>query len=68
MFNDAENRRESDRDGYIRYVLEKYSNTIIKLSYTYVKNICDAEDIAQDVLLALMKREKPFESDEYEKA
>ncbi|MBQ8781120.1 MAG: sigma-70 family RNA polymerase sigma factor [Oscillospiraceae bacterium] len=68
MFTDAENRREFVKDDYIRYVLNKYSDTIIKLSYTYVKNICDAEDIAQDVLLALMKRDKPFESEEYEKA
>ena len=65
---EAENRLGLGTDEYIRYILDKYSNTIIKLSYTYVKNICDAEDIAQDVLLALMKREKAFESEEYEKA
>ena len=68
MNTEAENRLGLGTDEYIRYILDKYSNTIIKLSYTYVKNICDAEDIAQDVLLALMKREKPFESEEYEKA
>ena len=68
MFTDAENRREFMNDEYIRYLLDKYSDTIIKLSYTYVKNICDAEDIAQDVLLSLMKRDKPFESEEHEKA
>ncbi len=55
-------------DTYIRYAIGKYSNSIIKLSYTYVQNICDAEDIAQEVFLALMKRNKPFENEEHEKA
>lgn len=53
---------------YIRYVLDTYSQTLIKLSYTYVRNVCDAEDIAQDVFVALLKRGKPFESVEHEKA
>lgn len=53
---------------YIRYILDTYSQTLIKLSYTYVKNICDAEDIAQDVFVALIKRGKPFDSTEHEKA
>lgn len=53
---------------YIRYVLDTYSQTLIKLSYTYVRNVCDAEDIAQDVFVALLKRGKPFESTEHEKA
>ena len=68
LHNDAESKREFGTEDYIRYVLDRYSNTIVKLSYTYVQNICDAEDIAQDVLLALMRRGKPFESDDYEKA
>ena len=53
---------------YIRYVLDTYSQTLIKLSYTYVRNVCDAEDIAQDVFVALLKRGKPFDSTEHEKA
>lgn len=56
------------KDAYIQYVLETYSQTIIRLCYTYVKNICDAEDIAQDVLVSLLKRNKPFEDTEHEKA
>ena len=53
---------------YIRYILDTYSQTLIKLSYTYVRNVCDAEDIAQDVFVALLKRGKPFDSAEHEKA
>ena len=59
---------ETSKDTYIKYILETYSQMLIRLCYTYVKNICDAEDITQDVLLTLMKREKPFEDNEHEKA
>lgn len=61
-------RPEFGTDEYIRSVLEKYSSCVVKLSYTYVQNICDAEDVAQDVFLALIKRNKPFDSEEHEKA
>ncbi len=56
------------RDAYIKYVLETYSQMIIRLCFTYVKNICDAEDIAQDVFVSLMKHEKTFDNSEHEKA
>ncbi|MDD7429105.1 MAG: sigma-70 family RNA polymerase sigma factor [Oscillospiraceae bacterium] len=55
-------------DEYIRYILETYSAQIIRLCYTYVKNKEDAEDIAQDVFLELMRRNQQFEDAEYEKA
>ena len=53
---------------YIQYVLEKYSKMLIKLAFTYVKNVHDAEDITQDVFVSLMKRGCVFESEEHEKA
>ena len=59
---------EFGTDEYINNILDLYSQTLIKLSYTYVKNICDAEDIAQDVFVALLKQKTPFESPEHEKA
>lgn len=55
-------------DEYIHYILDKYSTMLIKLAFTYVKNIVDAEDITQDVLVSLMKRSKGFDSEEHEKA
>lgn len=59
---------EVGKDAYIQYVLKTYSQTIVRLCFTYVKNICDAEDISQDVFVALLKRGKPFEDTEHEKA
>ena len=55
-------------DEYIQYVLEKYSKMLIKLAFSYVKNMADAEDITQDVFVSLMKRGISFESKEHEKA
>ncbi|MGB4658573.1 MAG: sigma-70 family RNA polymerase sigma factor [Mobilitalea sp.] len=53
---------------YIQQVLEKYSTMLIKLAFTYLKNIADAEDVTQDVFVSLMRREKGFHSDDHEKA
>ncbi len=55
-------------DEFIQHVLDKYSKMIIKLAFTYVKNTADAEDIAQDVFVSLIKRGYGFESEEHEKA
>ncbi len=59
---------EFGTDEYINNILSRYTQTLVRLSYTYVKNICDAEDIAQDVFVALLRQKQPFESDEHEKA
>ena len=53
---------------YIQHVLDKYSTMLIKLAFTYVKNIADAEDITQDVFVSLMKKGSSFENEEHEKA
>ncbi|WMJ85348.1 sigma-70 family RNA polymerase sigma factor [Anaerocolumna sp. MB42-C2] len=55
-------------DEYIQYVLEKYSKMLIKLAFSYVKNMADAEDITQDVFVSLMKRGISFDNEEHEKA
>lgn len=55
-------------DEYIQGVLEKYSDKLIKLAFTYVKNISDAEDIVQEVYIRLLRKATAFETDEHEKA
>lgn len=64
----SETAAEYGTDSYIHYILDTYSQTLIRLCYTYVHNICDAEDITQDVFVALLKRGRPFDSPEHEKA
>lgn len=53
---------------YIRYVLDAYSVMIVKLCFSYVKNMHDAEDMAQEAFCELIKRKPAFESSEHEKA
>lgn len=55
-------------DAHIERVLAEYSDSIIKLCYTYTKNIHDAEDIAQETFIALIRHGTGFESAEHEKA
>ena len=49
-------------------VLACYSDMIYKIALARVKNRDDAEDILQDVLVRYMVNQKPFESEEHEKA
>lgn len=49
-------------------VVLKHSNSIIRAAFTYVKNISDAEDIAQNTFLSYMFQKHDFESEEHEKA
>jgi RNA polymerase sigma-70 factor (ECF subfamily) len=58
----------SELNEYIQQVLEKYSSNIIRIAFTYVKNIPDAEDILQDTFLSFLQLNPVFESEEHEKA
>lgn len=55
-------------DEYIERMLDCYSTKLIKLAFTYVKSLSDAEDIVQEVFISLIKKDNPFESEEHEKA
>ncbi|MBQ7784261.1 MAG: sigma-70 family RNA polymerase sigma factor [Oscillospiraceae bacterium] len=55
-------------DEYIRYLLDTYSTMIIRLCYSYVRSMSDAEDIAEDVFCELIKRRVVFNDDNHEKA
>jgi RNA polymerase sigma-70 factor (ECF subfamily) len=53
---------------YIQEAVEKYSPSIIRIAFTYVKNMADAEDILQDTFLSFLQLNPLFESAEHEKA
>lgn len=48
--------------------LERYGNAILRLAYSYLHNLSDAEDILQDTLLKYIQSAPSFESDGHEKA
>ena len=49
----------------IEHVVQKYCRNIAMLAFTYTKNVADAEDIAQEVFLQLVKSKRDFDSEEH---
>jgi RNA polymerase sigma factor (sigma-70 family) len=49
-------------------ILEKYGKMVIRIAFTNVRNISDAEDTAQDVFLSLLVKRPYFESEAHQKA
>ena len=49
-------------------ILDDYGNHILRLAYSYLHNMSDAEDIVQDTLIQFLKTAPSFESKEHEKA
>ena len=58
----------SELNGRIQRSVTLHMQSIVRVAYTYVQNIPDAEDIAQDTFLAYLKEGKAFQNDEHEKA
>lgn len=49
-------------------IIDLYGDKILRLAYSYVHNMSDAEDILQDTLIQYIKAAPSFESSEHEKA
>ena len=49
------------------YLVDKFLDDIIRLSLVYVKNIDDAQDIAQAVFVTYLQKKPVFESEEHAK-
>lgn len=49
-------------------IVDKYSQTLFRVVYTYCGNRSDAEDIIQDTFLKYIKKHPKFETEEHEKA
>ena len=58
-----------DTDDIItRRILKIYGNHILRLSYSYLHNMSDAEDVLQDTLIAFITKKPNLYSIEHEKA
>lgn len=53
---------------YIGGLIDKYGNMILRISYTYLKNMADAEDAVQDVFLRIMDKKPEFQDENHEKS
>lgn len=52
----------------VRRALDRYSQSMIKIAFAYLKNIADAEEVAQEVFLTYLQKRPVFENGEHEKA
>lgn len=57
-----------DQTQWAEYLAETYADAILRLSYTYLKNTYDAQDICQTVFVKLLTEPREFESREHERA
>jgi len=48
--------------------IDKYSSTIFKICYIYLKNRSDAEDAFQDLVIKIMEKAPIFNNENHEKA
>lgn len=51
-----------------KYLLDTYGNTILRLAYSYLHNMPDAEDILQETLIRCLTAAPQFQTSEHEKA
>ena len=49
-------------------LMEFYGNSVLRLAYSYVHNMSDAEDVLQDALIQFLRTQPQFETPEHEKA
>lgn len=57
-----------DREARAEHLVQTYADAILRLSYSYLKNVHDAQDVSQTVLLKLFTENREFDSPEHEKA
>ncbi|WP_419823085.1 RNA polymerase sigma factor [Anoxybacterium hadale] len=49
-------------------LMTAYGNNVLRLAYSYLHNMSDAEDVLQDTLIQFLKTQPQFETSEHEKA
>ena len=62
MVDRSEINRQAER------ILDEHGNSILRLAYSYLHNMSDAEEVLQDTLLRFLKTAPTFESSAHEKA
>ena len=51
---------------HARRLVDLYADTILRISYSYLKQTCDAEDICQTVFLKYLTNDCTFDSIDHE--
>lgn len=61
-------QEDSEVNKRLEDAIEKYADTVKRISFMYVKNYTDADDIMQEVFIKYMLQNKKFQSDSHEKS
>lgn len=57
-----------NKENYINKLVEDYTDMVLRIALTYLKNIYDAQDICQEVFIRIFQQDKTFLDSEHEKA
>lgn len=52
----------------IEDIVERHSDMVLRVAFSYMKNIRDAEDMVQEAFMSYIKHKPSFENQEHEKA
>ena len=52
-------------DVQFKEVMERHRDMVFRIAYTYMRDAADADDVAQDVFVKLLRAGRPFESEEH---
>lgn len=52
----------------ISELVDQYGDMVLRLSYTYLKNRADAEDVVQDVFMKIIEKNPDFNNKKHEKS
>jgi RNA polymerase sigma factor (sigma-70 family) len=61
-------RKEENINLQAEHILQTHGNSILRIAYSYLQNMSDAEDILQDTLIQFLKTAPVFENITHEKA
>lgn len=53
------------KEAEFRQAVARNRDTVFRIALTYLRDPADADDVAQNVFLKLLQRDKPFESEEH---
>lgn len=52
----------------VRKAVVNYSDSLVKIAFAYLKNVADAEEVAQEAFLAYLQKSPVFDNADHEKA
>ena len=55
-------------DDYVADILKRHGNTVLRVAFSYLKNMPDAEDVYQEVFLKLLEYTNVLQNEDHEKA